>query len=190
MISTPRPRFRGLTTYRDPGGLYEFRYPSDWNVFGLSGDQDGVLISPEAQNPQTWLTVCKVCLGEPIAAGDLDDLKLGMQDGLFNLTDCTIESASESVFGNLIRLERVHTFRQRQATWKRKLWVIYADKWQITLMWHGASIESFHYWFTLANYAFLTFKLSDALWFLTDPALNSKTAREIPFEQAEGGDMC
>jgi hypothetical protein len=33
---------------------------------------------------------------------------------------------------------------------------------------HGSSPEENQYWFAMANYAFLTFEIPEALWFATD----------------------
>jgi hypothetical protein len=51
------PRFRGIRIHRDPDGVYQFHYPTDWAVFRLSEDRDGIMLSPEAEAAATWLSV-------------------------------------------------------------------------------------------------------------------------------------
>jgi hypothetical protein len=101
-------------------------------------------------------------------AEDLEHLRLGVSEGLAQLADCKVEAASEVVLGNLIKFERVFTFRVDGAVRKRKLWMLYVDKWLIVLTWQGSSEEEYEYWLAMANYSFATFNLPEALWFATD----------------------
>jgi hypothetical protein len=182
MTAKPPPQFSGICTYRDADGVFELRYPRNWNVFSLASGQDGIMVSPEAQAPQSYLAAYKQHLDERITLEDLDDLRLGLDGGVQDQFDCTIDNRSEDIFDNLMRFERIFTFRQGRVTCKRRLWVIYADRWQIVLIWHGATIEEFHYWYPMTNYSFLTLKLSDFLWFLTDRELATS-------EKTTGGSM-
>ena len=48
---------------------------------------------------------------------------------------------------------------------------MYADHWQYTVVYQGASVEEFAYWLPMGNYCFTAFQLPLALWFATDPAV-------------------
>jgi uncharacterized protein YndB with AHSA1/START domain len=50
----PRPRFIGVDTYCDPHGRFTFRYPTDWHRFELDNGLEGVLFSPEREDPKTF----------------------------------------------------------------------------------------------------------------------------------------
>lgn len=170
MTTRQPPRFYGVTTYQDPLGRYSFRFPTDWLQFDLEG-RDGIRVAPRSDDPETWFTAWVVPLEEPAVAEDLETLRAGVADGLARLAECKVESESEIVLGNLIRFERVFTFRDGEAVRKRKFWILYVDKWLIMLTWQGSSEEEFEYWLPMANYAFATFNIPEALWFATDREL-------------------
>lgn len=174
MTTRPPPRFTGVTTYRDPLGRFSFRYPTDWLTYGLEG-MEGVRYAPRADDPDTWLTAWIAPLAESVVAEDLEDLRQGVAEGLASLDDCQVESESEIVLGNLIKFERVFTVRDGEVRRKRKLWLLYVDRWQIVLTWQGASPEEYEYWLPMANYSFATFTLPEALWFSTDRDLMGYT---------------
>ncbi len=170
MTTRQPPRFYGVTTYQDPLGRYSFRFPTDWLQFDLEG-RDGIRVAPRSDDPETWFTAWVVPLEEPAVAEDLETLRAGVADGLARLAECKVESESEIVLGNLIRFERVFTFRDGEEVRKRKFWILYVDKWLIMLTWQGSSEEEFEYWLPMANYAFATFNIPEALWFATDREL-------------------
>jgi hypothetical protein len=159
--------FTGVNTYQDPLGRFSFRYPTDWHRLELEG-REGVMFAPEAHDSQTALTAWVAALEYPVVAEDLEDLRAGVGEGLAKLADCRIESQSEVVLGNLIKVERVFTFREGGATRKRKLWLLYVDKWLISLTWQGATEDDYEHWLSMANYSYATFTIPEALWFATD----------------------
>lgn len=177
MAERQPPRFYGVTTYQDPLGRYSFRYPTGWLTFDLEG-RDGIRVAPSDDDPETWFTAWVTPLDEAVVAEDLDTLRGGVIEGLASLSDCTVESESEIVLGNLIKFERVFSFRDGEAVRKRKFWILYVDKWLIMLTWQGSSEEEFEYWLPMANYAFATFNLPEALWFATDRDLYSLRSAE------------
>ena len=126
------------------------------------------MFSPEPDNPQTWFAAWVTQLDESVVAEDLEDLRPGVDEGLSQLPGSQVESASQDVFGNLIRFDRIFTFQENGATRKRRLWILYVDKWLIVLTWQGSSPEEYQYWISMANYIFGTFNIPDALWFATD----------------------
>lgn len=178
-----RPRFTGVATYRDPAGRFSVRYPSDWYAFPLAGTASGDEPTPTSAEPQgvsfapnpddqfTCLQVWATQLDQAVVAEDAETLRLGIDDGLAQLTDAKAETAEEVVLGNLLKFERVFTFREGESLRKRRTWVIYADTIQIVLTWQGSTVEEYHYWLAMANYSFSTFQLPDLIWFSTDREL-------------------
>jgi len=108
-------------------------------------------------------------------AEDLEDLKLGLDEGLSQLSECKVEAASGEPLGNLIKFERIFTFQEDGMIRKRRLWLLYVDKWQMVLTWQGATEEEYDYWLSMGNYFFFTFEIPQALWFATDRDLSGHT---------------
>jgi hypothetical protein len=177
MAEREAPRFTGISTYRDRMGRFSVRYPTDWALYDLEG-QDGAMFVPNAADPQSSFSARITALDERVLAEDLEDLKAGVSEGLAKLSGCQVEESSELVIKNMIRFERVFTFREEGATRKRKLWLVYADKWLIVLTWQGSSAEEYEYWLAMVNYCFATFLLPDALWFATDRDLSGDASSE------------
>ncbi len=175
MAERQPPRFRGVRVYQDPMGRFTCRYPSDWHQFDLDDNREGVMFSPEAHDPKTWYSVWVSRLDEAVVAEDLEDLRQGVNEGLSQLAECKVESESEDVLGNLIKFERIFTFREDDAIRKRKFWILYVDKWLMVLTWQGSSPEEYKYWYPMANYFFMTFNLPEVLWFATDRDLSGHT---------------
>ncbi len=175
MAERPPPRFYGVRTYLDPQGRFFFRYPTGWYQFELADGREGVLFSPEAVNPQTWFSVWIRRLDAHVVAEDMDDLRVGVDEGLAQLPECRIESQAEEVLSNLIKFERIYTFREEGVIRKRKVWILYVDTWQMVVTWQGATEEEYKYWLPMGNYAFFTFNLPPELWFATDRDLSGYT---------------
>src|SRR5712692_9984209 len=142
MAERPPPRFVGVDTYKDPLGRFSFRFPTDWVRFSPP-DREGVMFSTPKGDPFTSLSVWVSKLDESVVAEDLDDLRNGVNEGLSELPDCQVESEYEDVLSNLIKFERVFTFREYGAMRKRKLWLLYVDVWLIVLTWQGSSPEEY-----------------------------------------------
>lgn len=172
MVTRQPPRFRGVRTYQDPKGRFSFRYPTDWYEFELTEDREGILFAPDAEDPKTWFSVWVAELGEPIVAEDLEVLRSGVNEGIAELAGSKVELESEDVFGNLIKFDRSYTFQEDGATRKRKVWILYVDRWQIVTIWQGENEEEYEYWLPMGNYSFATFNLPEALWFSTDRDLS------------------
>lgn len=133
--------------------------------------REGIGFAPDPADPHTVFTIWVSPLQEPAVAEDLDELKAGVDEGLSQLDGCQVEAGSETVLGNLIRFERVYTFREGGAVRKRKQWLLYVDRWLMCLTWQGSTVERYRHYFAMANYSFLTFELPEALWFATDREL-------------------
>ena len=163
--------FVGVTTYQDPKGRFSLRVPTDWLQLALM-EQEGAMFRPEPDDAHTHLMVWVETLAQSVVAGDLGDLREGVSDGLAQLADVQIEAESELVLGNMIRFERVFTCLEDGATRKRKLWMLYVDKYLIALTWQGATPEDYEHWLAMANYSYATFTLPQWLWFATDPEMD------------------
>jgi hypothetical protein len=163
-----RPRWTGIDTYVDPHGRFHYRVPLDWHRFELDNGLEGVMFSPQAENPQTYFSSWARKLDEHIVAEDLPVLRTGVAEGLRQLPECRIESEDEGTYGNLLKFERIFTFRDGDAVRKRKIWILYVDYWQIVLTYQGESPEEWEYWLPMGNYAFMHFTIPQELWFATD----------------------
>jgi hypothetical protein len=163
-----RPRFYGIRTYQDAKGRFSFRYPSTWHQFELDDDRDGVMFSPEPDNPATFFAVWVAELHDHVVAEDADDLRAGVDDGLAGLPGCEIEVAKDDLLSNLVKFERIYTFREGDAVRKRRVWIMYVDTWQMVVVFQGASPEEYHYWLPMGNYGFAMFNIPEDLWFATD----------------------
>ncbi len=163
-------RFTGVRTYTDPFGRFYFRYPTDWTEYELEG-REGVMYAPEADDKLTGFSAWVAPMEHPAVAEDLEDLREGVDEGLAQFAECSIEDQSEVVLGNLIKFERTFTFQDDNVTRKRKTALIYVDRWLIVLTFQGSTVEAYEYWLAMANYSFDTFNIPEALWFSVDREL-------------------
>lgn len=173
---TERPRFTGTTVHEDELGRYEFRYPWDWTKSELEDDRDGVIMLPVEDDPATYFAVWVNEMELEVVADDLPDLREGFEAGLQQLGDCSIEKCDDQNYNNIVKLERIHTFTQDGVSRKRRVWALYADRWQFLVVYQGSSVEEFEYWLPMGNYCFSTFKLPQELWYATDPELTKAPA--------------
>lgn len=164
------PRFYGVITYKDPQGRFSLRFPTTWPQVELEG-REGVRALPNPEDPDTSFTVWVSPLDTHVIAEDLDELKTGVEDGLAALDGCEVELVNDVVLGNLLKFERVFTFKENGATRKRRQWLLYVDTWLMVLTWQGSDPVEYEYWLAMANYSFATFNLPEALWFFTDREL-------------------
>jgi hypothetical protein len=172
MASRETPKFTGVRSYRDDKGRYTFRHPTDWHQHELDQERDGVMFAPQAHDPQTYFAVWLTNLGQSVVAEDKDELLEGVQEGLAQLGQLEVLKQSDDLLGNLIKFERIYTFRDDEVTRKRKVWIMYVDKWLYVVMFQGETVEEYQYWIAMANYSFNTFDLPEALWFAVDRDLN------------------
>jgi hypothetical protein len=168
-----RPLFTGVTTYTDHLGRYEFRHPAEWFRSDLDGDLEGVIVGPDRADDATHFAVSLTDLGVSVVADDLPVLRDGFAEGLAALPELSIENSQDDTYNDIVKLERTLTFRDEASgeTRKRRVWSMYADHWQYTIQYQGATVEEFRYWFPMGNYCFTSFQLPMALWFATDPAM-------------------
>ncbi len=167
--------FIGVRTYQDPKGRFHFRYPTDWPEFELDAGREGIMYVPEAEDLDTSFSAWVSALEETAVAEDLEDLRRGVDDGLATLSECHVEAESQDALGNLVKFERIFTFRDGDAVRKRKLWIMYVDMWLIVLTFQGSSEEAYEHWLAMANYSFDTFNIPAELWFSVDRDLSGYT---------------
>ncbi len=168
-----RPRFTGVSTYQDPVGRFSFRYPSDWHQFELDEDREGVLFSPEEDDPKTYFAAWVSKLDDHVVAEDEETIREGIEAGLAQLPGCEVETRKDDLLGNLVKLERIYTFEEEGAVRKRRVWTLYVDTWRIVLVWQGSTVGEYDYWLPMGNYSFATFEIPEALWFATDRDLKA-----------------
>src|SRR5579871_5775281 len=112
--SRPPPRFRGVSTYRDELGRFNFRYPTDWLRSNLEG-KSGIRVAPDIGDSDTWFTASVEELPFSVVAEDLEEIHRGVDEGLAQFADCHVEEGSKTVLGNLIRFDRSFTFSENGA---------------------------------------------------------------------------
>lgn len=173
MTRPERPLFYGVETYQDTHNRFSFRFPTGWHKFDPLGDQEGVIFSPQAKNPKTWFSVLINSLGEHVTADDFEDLRQGVDEGIMSLPGAHIEHSADDPLNNLLKFERIYTFEEGGVTRKRKVWIMYVDRWLMVVAWQGENEEEYKYWMPMGNYAFQTFHIPEALWFATDPELSA-----------------
>jgi hypothetical protein len=154
------PHFTGIHTYRDPQGRFEFRHPWGWEESELADQLDGVIVSPEDADDETFFAVWVTALETSVEADDLRLLTQGFDAGLARLAEMVIEA------GGVRR--------------KRRIWALYADRWQFVVTFQGATEAEYDYWLPMGNYCFTSFNLPYALWFATDPSVYKRPGREDP----------
>jgi hypothetical protein len=142
----------------------------------LLDERDGVMLSPQAVEPTTWFAAWSVRLPDVVAAQDLKVLRSGVREGLASLPDLQVESASDDVFDNLIRFQRVFTFAEGGAIRKRKMWMIYVYKWLLVFVAQGETVDEYEHWGMMLEDCFDYLDLAPALWYASDRELASKSA--------------
>jgi hypothetical protein len=174
------PHFTGIHTYRDPQGRFEFRHPWGWEESELADQLDGVIVSPEDADDETFFAVWVTALETSVEADDLRLLTQGFDAGLARLAEMVIEAGGDRTYNNIVRLERLVTFAEDGVRRKRRIWALYADRWQFVVTFQGATEAEYDYWLPMGNYCFTSFNLPYALWFATDPSVYKRPGREDP----------
>ncbi|MDQ3328700.1 MAG: hypothetical protein M3506_09285 [Chloroflexota bacterium] len=179
MVTTrEEPLFRGIEAYSDPNGRYTFWIPSEWHRFQPAGDQDGIIFSPYPSTPPvTWFSVLISELPGTVVAEDLEVVREGVDEGLSLLKNCAVESASEDVLNNMLKFERIYTFDEDGVTRKRRVWILYVDRWLMVVAWQGETVEEYQHWLMMPNYSFSTFDISEVLWFASDRTIAGNATR-------------
>lgn len=164
----PRAHFVGVSTYRDPEGRFNIRFPSNWAQQTLQDGREGVRFSPVGAGAHTWLAVWVSRLEYDITAEDIEVLAPALRSGLERFEAFALEASDDFVYGNLIKLDRTFTFSEQGVCRKQHLWVIYVGKWQMAVAYQGTTVAEYDHWLAMANYCLQWFKLPEALWFMSD----------------------
>jgi hypothetical protein len=178
MTRTGLPVFTGITTYQDQDGRFKFRHPSDWDRDELAEDRDGVIVRPEPDDDDTYFAVWIQALDIVVAADDLPELRDGLDAGMAQLPEAVVTPLREDTYGNIVKVERSVDFVEAGVTRRRKVWGLYADKWQLLVTYQGSTVDEYEYWLPMANYCYNTFELPEALWFATDPEVNPQLQQQ------------
>jgi len=154
-----RPFFTGITSYRDPGGRFSFRYPWDWHREQLDQDRDGVMLRPDPDERATYVAAWATALDTEIISADLAVLKEGLDAGQRKLPGLNVISADDEALEEIIRLERVVRFTEDGLIRQRRTWAIYTGRMQLVIIFQGRSPEAFDYWLPMGNYCYATLDL-------------------------------
>ena len=180
MAQREPPLFYGVRTFRDHQGRFSYRYPTTWEAYPIADGRDGMTYVPDPADPQSAFTAWIEDLGEHIVAEDLDVLRSGLDEGLAKLAESKVDSASEIVIGDLLKFERVVTFREDGVTRKRKQMFTYVDRYLIVLSWQGSTETEYEYWLAMASYSFANYELAHALMFASDRELQEQLRSSPP----------
>jgi hypothetical protein len=180
-------RYTGVDTYSDIDNRFQFRFPSDWTRYDVDGKRGGVIFSPygDEAEPKTFVTAYADDLDFHVVAEDMDDLSEAVDDGLKQMQMESVELSTNTAFGNLLKFERIFTFRDGDALRKRRIWIMYVDRFLIVFAYQGESVEDYDFWLPMGNTMFFHMKIPDSFWFATDRDLggagvdqSSKSAAE------------
>lgn len=176
-VRVGRPKFVGITTYRDGQGRYELRHPVGWERAELTDPLEGLVVRPEPDDDdETYFAVAVSDLDVKVGSDDLDVLRDGFDAGIAGLPDAIVVESSEQTYNDIVKVDRTITFTSEGRTCKRHSWGMYADRWQFLVTFQGSTVEEYHYWLPMGNYCFSTFQLPFALWFATDPSVQPAKA--------------
>jgi hypothetical protein len=128
--------------------------------------------SPVEADPHTVFSVWVAPLAEAVVAEDFAELKEGVDSGLAALEDCQIDLAQDNLLSNLVKFERVYTYKEGGEVRKRRQWLLYVDTWLMCVTWQASSPEEYEYWYAMVNHSFISFDLPEQLWFATDRDLS------------------
>ena len=129
------------------------------------------MFSPQGEDPATWFAIWSTRLEHAVSAEDLDLLREGVEEGLWQHPGLHIESSSDDHYDNLIRFERIYTFEENGVVRKRRVWMIYVWKWLFTLVAQGETVKEYAYWRMMLDDFFDYFDIAHELWFASDREL-------------------
>jgi hypothetical protein len=152
-----RPAFKGLNWHRHQ--YYSFFVPTDWPQLNWPDGREGVMFTPQPDDPLTVLAVEWQDLGTEITADDLEDLDAGFMEAIKTLPGCEIEKHETWVIGKYIGLEAKYTFLEGETRRKRWVRVFYYQMRQVAMTAQGATIDTFDYWLPMFYEAMMTTKI-------------------------------
>jgi hypothetical protein len=158
-IPTNGPAFEGLILEQNEAWRYHFWYPKGWHRYDLAGEKEGVLCSPDAQDPATYFSVETQRLPVVTRPEDVDVLCQGIEEGLSSLPGLHVESADQSSSGARLVFERVFTFQEGDTVRKRRIRLVYVGATLYSLIAQGKDEHAYAHWLSMLNYCYLTFDL-------------------------------
>ncbi|WP_188195690.1 hypothetical protein [Nonomuraea sp. SYSU D8015] len=180
------PQFTGITRYRDPRGRFSFRYPWDWHTDRLDQDREGVMLRPDADDPDTYVAAWVSTLPADVTVGDLPELRDGFDAGLATLPERDVLEAREDTVGGAVQVERTATFREGEHIRQRCIRALYAGRIQLVFVYQGATRGAYAYWLAMGNYCWATLQLAEEIWYGADPE-QGRAAPGAPHTAAASG---
>lgn len=165
------PQFTGITRYRDPRGRFSFRYPWDWYADRLDQDREGVMLRPDADDPDTYVAAWVSTLPAEVTVADLPALRDGFDTGLGTLPELHVLEAHEDTVGGAVEVTRTVTFREGEYIRQRCIRALYAGRIQLILAYQGATQTAYAYWLSMGNYCWATLEIAEEVWYCADPEL-------------------
>jgi hypothetical protein len=162
--SATGPVFTGMVVHRDLKYRYSFLLAEGWYDYELESEGGrGRIFTPYPDDVVTSFSVEARDLGMKVSEEDLSVLRDGLENGLHQLPDLTIEKHEDYAIGDLIGLEYWFTFRDAESDTIRKRWLrlVYQGQIQVRLIAQGASPEQFEYWLPMFFQAMRTFQFAD-----------------------------
>jgi hypothetical protein len=155
-----RPSFKGLSWHREQ--YYSFFIPLDWHKSEWADDRNGVIYSPDPDDPQTVFAVEVTDAGFKIEPDDIDALAEGFFESVEALPDVEIEARKQRVVGALLTLEAKYTFRDQDAIRKRWVRLLYHQTRQVAMTAQGSTPEQYDYWLPMFYEAMMTAKVHNS----------------------------
>lgn len=189
------PVFTGLVVHRDLRYRYSFLLPEltadAWHTLELDTQEGrGRIFTPDPDDVSTSLSVEARDLGTTITGEDLPTLREGLEAGLQQLRDLTIEKQEDYAIGALVGFEYWFTFREEDGGPLRKRWLrlVYQGQIQVRIIAQGATPEAFEHWLPLFNQAIRTFQFADWWAEVTGHSWQQSLKGDIPDDEGVDGD--
>lgn len=189
--TTGGPAFTGMAVQRDLRYRYSFLMPeptdNEWHNLELETQEGrGRIFTPDPDDVSTSLSVEARDLGTTITGEDLATLREGLEEGLQQLHDLTIEKQEDYAIGALVGFEYWFTFREEADGPLRKRWLrlAYQGQIQVRMIAQGATPDVFEHWLPLFNQAIRTFQFADWWAEITGHSWQQSLAGDLPDGEA------
>jgi hypothetical protein len=156
------PSFTGLEIYRDLTYRYSLLYPMGWHQLELeTTGGTGVILAPVPDDPANSFSAEARDLGVEVTSEDLATLREGFWEGIESLPEVAVEAEDEFAIGDTISIEATITYRDGDATRKRRVRLLYKGSTQVRLIAQGNSPAEYEYWLPMFNQMMRTFQFAD-----------------------------
>lgn len=150
------PAIKGLSWYRDQ--YFSFFVPMDWYKLDWSDERNGVLYTPDLDEPQTVFAVYIRYFDTTFMPEDLDPLADGFLESIHSLPEAVIESLEQRMTGDQLEVEAQYTFCDG-VTRRRWVRMFYHHNRQIVMTAQGATLEKYDYWLPVFFEAMMTARI-------------------------------